>query len=68
MPPDVARMKEELLAGPEGPTAGVPAGIDVNKPPKNFRDAMSREESLKIGRNGRKRTTPNTKVSSTMEP
>ena len=23
---------------------GVPAGIDVNKPPKNFRDAMSRED------------------------
>ena len=37
-------MKEELLAGPEGPTAGVPAGIDVNKPPKNFRDAKSRED------------------------
>ena len=37
-------MKEELLAGPEGPAAGVPAGIDVNKPPKKFRDAMSRED------------------------
>ena len=23
---------------------GVPAGIDVNKPPNNFRDAMSRED------------------------
>jgi hypothetical protein len=40
----VTRMKEELLAGPEGATAGVPAGIDVNKPPKNFWDAMSRED------------------------
>ena len=38
----VARMKEELVAGPEGSVTGVPAGIDVNKPPKNFRDAMSR--------------------------
>ncbi len=27
----VTRMKEELLAGPEGPTAGVPAGIDVKQ-------------------------------------
>ncbi len=40
----VARMKEELLAGQEGATAGVPAGIDVNKPPKNFSDSMSRED------------------------
>ncbi len=37
-------MKDELLAAPEGPVAGVPAGVDVNKPPKNFRDAMNRED------------------------
>ena len=40
----VAQMKEELVTSPEGPVTGVPAGIDVNKPPKNFRDAMSRED------------------------
>ena len=40
----VARMKEELVTSQEGPVTGVPAGIDVNKPPKNFRDAMSRED------------------------
>ena len=28
----VARMKDELLTGPEGSVIGVPAGIDVNKP------------------------------------
>ena len=28
----------------ESVVTGVPAGIDVNKPPKNFRDAMSRED------------------------
>ena len=42
----VARMKEELVTSPEGPVTGVPAGIDVNKPPKNFRDAMSSEDRL----------------------
>ena len=47
----VARMKEELVTRPEGPVTGVPAGIDVNKPPKNFRDAMSREDR----QSGRKR-------------
>ena len=40
----VARMKDELVTGPEGLVTGVPAGIDANKPPKNFRDAMSRED------------------------
>ena len=49
----VARMKEELVTSPEGPVTGIPAGIDVNKPPKKFRDAMN--------------TTPNTKVSSSTE-
>ena len=42
--PLVAQMKEELVTSPEGPVTGVPAGIDVNKPPKNFRDATSRED------------------------
>ena len=37
-------MKDELLAEPEGSVAGVPVGIDVNKPPNIFRDAMSRED------------------------
>ena len=37
-------MKEKLVTSPEGPVTGVPAGINVNKPPKNFRDAMSRED------------------------
>ncbi len=37
-------MNEELLACPKGPTAGVPAGIDVNKQQKKFRDTMSRED------------------------
>ena len=37
-------MKEELVTSPEGPVTGVSAGIDVNKPPKNFRNAMSRED------------------------
>ncbi len=60
----VAQMKEELLAGLEGPTAGVPAGINVNKQPRNFGTPLA----VKIGRNGQKRTTPNTKVSSTTEP
>ena len=36
-------MKEELVTSPEGQVTGLPAGIDVDKPPKNFRDAMSRE-------------------------
>ena len=42
----VAQMKEELVTSPEGPVTGVPAGIrvDVNKPPKNFCDAMSCED------------------------
>ena len=40
----LARMNEELLASPEGTLAGVPAGIDVNKPPKNLRDAKSSED------------------------
>ena len=40
----VARMKEELVTSPEGPVTRVLAGIDVNKQPKNFRDAMSRED------------------------
>ena len=39
----VAQMKEELVTRPEGLTTGVPVGINVNKPPKNFRDAMRRE-------------------------
>ncbi len=38
----VARMKEDLPADPEGSVGGVPAGIDVTKPPKNFRDIMRR--------------------------
>ena len=37
-------MKEELVTSPEGLVTGVPAGIDVSKPPKNFRDAMNRED------------------------
>ena len=40
----VARMKDEPLTGQEGSVTGVPAGIDVNKQPNNFRDAMSRED------------------------
>ena len=40
----VARMEDELFTGPEGSVTGVPAGIDVNKPPRNFREAMSRED------------------------
>ena len=40
----VARMKEELVTSPKGPVTGVPAGIDVNKQPKKFRDAMSRDD------------------------
>ena len=40
----VARMKEELVTSPEGQVTGVPAGIDVNKQPNNFRDAMSRKD------------------------
>ena len=40
----VARMKDELVTGQDGSVTGVPAGIYVNKPPKNFRDAMSRED------------------------
>ena len=40
----VAQMKEELVTSTEGLVTGVPAGIDVNKPPKNFRDEMSRED------------------------
>ena len=40
----VARMKEDLPTDPEGSVGGVPAGVDVTKPPKNFRDAMSRED------------------------
>ncbi len=37
----VARMKKGL---PEGSVGGVPAGINVTKPPKSFRDAMRRED------------------------
>ena len=51
----VARMKEELVTRPEGPVTGVPAGIDVNKPPKSFRDAMSREDPTGVGRSIRLR-------------
>ena len=40
----VERMKVELVTSPEGPVTGVPAGIDVSKPPENFRDTMSRED------------------------
>ena len=40
----VARMAEEDPTVTEGRRRGVPAEIDVNKPPKNFRDAMSRED------------------------
>ncbi len=32
----VARMKEELLAGPEGTVAGEPEEIDVNKRQRTF--------------------------------
>ncbi len=35
-------MRDELITRPEGSESGVPALIKVNKPPKNFRDAMSR--------------------------
>ena len=45
----VTRMKEELVTGPEGSVTGVPAGIEMNKPPKNFRDAMSREDRQEPG-------------------
>ncbi len=38
----VARMRVELVKGQKGSAIGVSAGIDVNKPPKNFCDAMSR--------------------------
>ena len=40
----VAQMKEELVTGPEGSVTEVPAGIDVNKPPTDFRDAMGGED------------------------
>ena len=40
----VTQIKEELVTRPEELVTGVPPGIDVNKPPKNFRDAMSRED------------------------
>ena len=36
-------MEEELLAVQKGGVSGAPAGIDANKPPKNFRDSMSLE-------------------------
>ncbi len=37
-------MKEDLPTDLEGSVCGVPAGIDVTKPPKNFRDVMKRED------------------------
>ncbi len=40
----MARIKEDLPTDPEGSVGGVPAGIDVTKSPKNFRDAMRRED------------------------
>jgi hypothetical protein len=40
----VARMKEDLPPGQEWSAGRVPAGIDVTKPPKNFQDAMRRED------------------------
>ena len=39
----VARMKDDLPADPEGRVCWAPTCIDVTKPPKNFRDTMSRE-------------------------
>jgi hypothetical protein len=38
----VTQVKEELRAGTLGAAAGVPAGINVNTPPKNFRDAHTK--------------------------
>ena len=40
----VAKMKEELVTRPKGLVTGVPTGIDVNKPPNKFCDAMSRKD------------------------
>jgi hypothetical protein len=37
-------MKEDLPPGQEWSAGRVPAGIDVTKPPKNFQDAMRRED------------------------
>ena len=37
-------MKKDLPTDPERSVGGVPAGIDVTKPPKNFWDAMRRED------------------------
>ncbi len=37
-------MNEYLPMDQEGSVCGVPAGIDVTKPPKNFWDAMRRED------------------------
>ena len=40
----VSQMKEELVTRQEGLVTGVPKGIDVNKPPNKFCDAMSRKD------------------------
>ena len=57
----VARVREELVTGPEVSVTGVPAGIDVNKLPKNFRDTMSREDRQEWADS--EHTTWSTKVS-----
>ena len=43
---------------------GLPEGIDPSKPPKNFKDAMSRLTDS----NGQKHTTVNTKASTSIRP
>ncbi len=57
----VARRKDELVTGPEASLIGVSAGIDVNKQPKNFRDA-------RIGRNGHPRIIRSTRASFSTGP
>jgi hypothetical protein len=42
----VAKMNDEVSSGSDGPirVKGLPNSIDPNKPPRNYRDAMSRED------------------------
>ncbi len=40
----VMRIDDELFAGLEGSVVGVPAGINVNKQPRNFSNAISSED------------------------
>ena len=40
----VARMEQEATQLPSGRVRGLPSIIDPNRPPKNCKDAMSRED------------------------